>query len=396
MSKPTVLIVHNRYRIPGGEDTVAENEKELLESNGHKVVSYIRDNNETDEMNLFQKMDAARSFVYSNKTYREIKSIIERESVDIVQVHNTMSFITPSVYYAATDMGIPVIQTVHNFRLFCPGALLFRNGHICEECIQDDTMKCALHHNCYRNSRWFTRLCVYTDRYHRKKGIYNKINYICLTEFNRLKLLEGMRSYVDPDKVYVKPNFVNDSFSGMKNSEDTRYGRYFLFAGRLEPEKGLALILEEWQKNGRTEKLIIAGSGSMEKQAEQIQKSNGNVIYLGQLSHNEVLKLMHGAQALLAPSEWYEGFPMNIIESFMCATPVVCRDIGNTADIVGRITPEMLITEKRSLGDILNSFDKSRYSRKCREAYEIYYTPEVNYKKFIEIIQNVTEKGKNA
>jgi glycosyltransferase involved in cell wall biosynthesis len=210
-SKPKILIVHNYYQIPGGEDTVVANEKKLLEDHGHEVVFYSRNNSELKEMSKFQKLFLPFTTVFSMRTYREVKKVIKQQNIDVVHVHNTLNLISPSVYYAAFACKVKVIQTVHNFRLLCPGALFYRDGQICEDCISKG-LKCAVSNNCYRGSKVQTIACVITLKIHRFLGTYRKINYICLTEFNKEKLLElnrGNRQVIDPNKVFVKPNFIS-------------------------------------------------------------------------------------------------------------------------------------------------------------------------------------------
>lgn len=174
--KHNILIVHNYYQIPGGEDTVVANEKKLLEENGHKVVLYSRNNYELKEMSTLQKVMLLFTTVFNPRTYRDIKHLIKTERIDIIHVHNTLNLISPAVYYAARAMKVPVVQTVHNFRLLCPGATFYRDGHICEDCVLKGLM-------CPVNSRLQTLACVISTKIHRMTGIYGKINYICLTEF---------------------------------------------------------------------------------------------------------------------------------------------------------------------------------------------------------------------
>lgn len=150
--KLNILLVHNYYKVPGGEDTVVANEKELLESYGHKVRLYARSNQELEKFSFVQKLLLPFSSIFSLKTYREVKKLIREEKIDIVHVHNTLSLISPSVYYAAFCCHVPVVQTIHNFRMLCPAAILLRNGKICEECIEEG-LKCAVQHGCYRNSK---------------------------------------------------------------------------------------------------------------------------------------------------------------------------------------------------------------------------------------------------
>ena len=207
--KQKILIVHNYYQIPGGEDTVVTNEKKLLEDNGHEVILYTRDNNEIKKMNFFRKLLLPFTSIYNPRTAKDIKKIIKENGIDIVHVHNTLHLISPSVYYAAVKCGVPVIQTIHNFRFLCPGAMLYRNGNICEDCINKG-LRCAIRHGCYRNSRPQTFILVLSALIHRATGIYRKVNFICLTEFNKQMLLRINRKkqIIQPSKVFVKPNFT--------------------------------------------------------------------------------------------------------------------------------------------------------------------------------------------
>lgn len=210
-NKQTVLIVHNYYQIPGGEDIVVDNEKKLLEEHGHKVFLYTRHNIELKTMGKFKKLFLPFTTIFNIKTYKDIRNIIIEKNIDIIHVHNTFNLISPSVYYAALSLKRPVIQTVHNFRLLCPGATFYRNGHICEDCLNKG-LKCSLKHKCYRNNLWQTLICVINIKLHRMTGIYRKLNYICLTKFNRDKLLDlnrkEQKTIFNPSKIYIKPNFV--------------------------------------------------------------------------------------------------------------------------------------------------------------------------------------------
>ena len=238
--KLVILQVHNFYQLPGGEDTVIENERLLLESQGHRVVRYFRDNKELKDFSVFRKLLLPVTTIFNPKTYREVRRLIRAEHIDIVHVHNTLNLISPSVYYAALAEGVPVVQTVHNFRLLCPGATFYRDGHICEDCLTHG-LGCAVKHSCYRGSKLQTLACVISTKIHRMTGIYGKLNYICLTEFNREKLLKLKQ--IRPERVFVKPNFVE------KSGNDPRFdGRktQLLYVGRLEKIKGTDLLLKAW------------------------------------------------------------------------------------------------------------------------------------------------------
>jgi len=329
-NKQSVLMVHNYYQIPGGEDTVVANEKKMLEEHGHKVVLYTRNNAELKTMNLLQKMLLPFTTIFNPKTYREIKKIIKKEKIDIVHVHNTLNLVSPSVYYAAKAMKVPVVQTIHNFRLLCPGATFYRDGHICEDCVSKGLM-CAVKHKCYRGSRLQTLACVISTKIHRMTGIYGKINYICLTEFNKKKLLELKQ--IKEEQVFVKPNFV-ESIGGFIPEEER--DNQFIFAGRLDKLKGIDLLLKAWKEMGEdAPKLIVCGTGPMEECCKEYVTDNKlNVEMKGFVPNEETRKLIARSRAMILPTQWYEGFPMSIVEAFSVGTPVLCSDLGNAGSVV--------------------------------------------------------------
>lgn len=212
--KQNVLIVHNQYQVPGGEDMVVSNEIKLLEGYGHKVITYYRYNSELEIMPFYNKIFLPLALIFNPRTYFQVKKIIICEKIDIVHVHNTLSLISPSVYYAAFSCGIPVVQTIHNFRLLCPQATLYRDGQICEDCLTIG-LRSAVKHSCYRKSRLQTLACVVNTKIHRRLGTYYKLNYICLTQFNKDKLLllnhNKKKLVINPDRVFIKPNFTFSS-----------------------------------------------------------------------------------------------------------------------------------------------------------------------------------------
>lgn len=377
--KPTVLQVHNLYQIPGGEDTVADCERNLLEAHGHRVVRYFRDNKELKRLSAFEKLLLPVTAVFSFRTYREVRRLIRAEQIDLVHVHNTLSLISPSVYYAALAEGVPVVQTVHNFRLLCPGATFYRDGHICEDCLSGG-LGCAVKHRCYRGSRLQTLVCVITTKIHRMTGIYGKLSYICLTEFNREKLLHLKQ--VRPERVYIKPNFVENCPEPIL-PEESRLNQ-IVYAGRLEKLKGVDVLLESWRLLGEdAPRLILCGTGPLEDWCRDYIRENGirNVQMRGFTPNAEVRRLMAQSRALILPTQCYEGFPMTILEAFSVGTPVLCSDLGNAGSIVregvtGRKfkpdSPEDLARVVRTLGGMCENACAEYLRTYCAERnYEI-------------------------
>ncbi len=329
--KQNILIVHNYYQIPGGEDTVVDNERNLLEDNGHKVILCSRNNSELKTMSKIQELFLPFTTVFNPKTYREVKRTIKEQHIDIVHVHNTLNLISPSVYYAAFFCKIPVVQTIHNFRLLCPGATFYRDGHICEDCVEHG-LGCAVKHSCYRGSKLQTLMCVITIKIHRMLGAYGRLNYICLTEFNKQKLLQLKQ--IKSERVFVKPNFVdcNEEIIPYENRENQ-----FIYAGRLDELKGIKILFEAWKQMGNNApKLLACGTGSMEDWCKEFLQSNPdcNIEMKGFVSNTEAKKLIASSRALILPTQWYEGFPVTIAEAYSVGTPIVGSDIGNVGDLI--------------------------------------------------------------
>lgn len=373
--KQNILIVHNYYQIPGGEDTVVANEKKMLEKHGHKVILYSRNNVELKQMSTFQKALLPITTVFNPRTYRDIKKLIRDEKIEVVHVHNTLNLVSPAVYYAARHMKVPVVQTIHNFRLLCPGATFYREGHICEDCVEYG-LKCAVKHSCYRESKIQTLACVLSTAFHRMTGIYGKINYICLTDFNKKKLL-GLKQ-IKPERVFVKPNFVEckNEFIPEKDRKNQ-----FVFAGRLDKLKGIDLLFEAWKRMGaHAPKLIVCGTGPMEDWCKSfIRENDVNIEMRGFVPNDEALKIIANSKALVLPTQWYEGFPMSIVEAFSVGTPVICSDLGNAGSVVeeginGRKFKNENISE---LVEIVNNQDVA--AKMVYEKYKEKYTEDINY-----------------
>ena len=388
MTKQKILIVHNYYQIPGGEDTVVANEKKMLEEHGHEVVLYTRHNSELKMLPKFKKVFLPFTTIFNIKTYRDIKKIIRNEHIDIVHVHNTLNLISPSIYYAARKYKVPVVQTVHNFRLLCPGATFYRDGHICEECVNKG-LGCAVKHRCYRGSKLQTLACVISTRFHRFTGIYKKINYICLTEFNQQKimLLKGVSS----ENTFVKPNFVESRKEPLPLEKRKQS---FVFAGRIDKLKGIDILLKAWKIMGNdAPRLIICGTGPMEEWCrEYITSNNLNAEMKGFIQNSEALDIIAVSRALILPTQWYEGFPMSIVEAFSTGTPVICSDLGNAGSLITEgkngvkfmpDSPEELVEAVRRL-DQYNDIYHSAYSIYCKN-----YTEEQNYTTLMKIYDHL-------
>lgn len=400
----TVLIIHNEYRIAGGEDTVAANEEKLLAEHGHRVIVYKRSNKELDNYTGIKKLLLPFTSVFSLRSYREVKKLIEDNYVDVVHVHNTLTLVSPSVYYAAFRCNVPVVQTMHNFRLLCPGGSFFMedegNGHICEQCVSKG-LSCAVRNSCYRHSKAQTIVSAAVLKIHRMLGTYKKINFICLTEFNRYKLLmlnNGRKKIINPARVYVKPNFTYDLAETMGKLSDTHgsiSGRYYVYVGRLEKLKGTELLVDAFAKLP-DRKLVIMGNGPLEETLKKRIADNGykNIVMAGRVTGEDYVKFLGGAQAVISSSQCYETFGMSIAESYSLSVPAIAGDIGNIGDIVKEgvtgihfqyDSPDALIGAVKRF----ETMNRDGLAANARRYYEDNLTPQSNYSRLKEIYDDI-------
>lgn len=392
--KLRILQVHNAYQIPGGEDVVVANEKKLLEMNGNEVFSYSRNNDELKTMNAFQKLLIPFTAVYSFKTYREVKKLIRENKIDIVHVHNTLMVVSPSVFYAAFHCHVPVVQTLHNFRMLCPAGSYFRGDRICEEC-SEKGLQCSLKYGCYRGSKAQTFVSAAILKIHRMLGTYRKVNFICLTEFNREKLSrlnEGGKQIVDMKKVYIKPNFTfQEGISG----EVQEAGDYFLVVGRVEALKGIDVVVKAFEKIP-DQKLIVAGDGPMMAEMKAYIKDHNmsNVKFAGYLGKAKVQEKYRGAKAVIMASQCYEAFAMTIAEAYSNAVPVIAGNVGNLANMVEEgVTGIKFIYDSPDdlAAKILkyNTMDIAKMKQNAKTFYEKRLKPEDNYRILEEIYHKI-------
>ena len=386
-NKQKILLVHNYYKIPGGEDTVVRNEKYLLEQHGHEVLLYTRSNQEMESFSVWQKLLLPFTTLFSLRTYREIKRLIKEEKPDIVHVHNTLSLISPSVYYAAFACRVPVVQTIHNFRLLCPAATLVRDKKICEDCLEQG-LGCAIRHRCYRNSRLQTLVSVCVLKLHRMLGTYSRLFYIFLTDFNKEKFLQEnaeCRTHIKRERVYVKSNFV-----WTPQLDKIQKKKQYIYVGRLDALKGIHVLLKAWETI-TDKKLLICGSGPEEAWVKQYIKENQmiQVKMMGQLPHEEVLKLLAESTALVMPTQWYEGQPMVILESYAVGTPVLASSIGNSGSMVlpGKTGFCFKPDSPQALIGALEQLEKTKHWD-IQTIYNQFYTSEKNY----EILKHIYDE----
>ncbi|MCI6176604.1 glycosyltransferase family 4 protein [bacterium] len=326
-----ILLVHCRYRLPGGEDAVFEAERAMLQAHGHEVITYERSNAEGGAL---QKLLLPFRAVFSFKTLRQVRALIRRHHIDVVHVHNTLLVISPSVFWACFREGVSVVQTLHNFRLFCPNGILLRDGAVCEDCPRHG-LGCAVRHRCYRGSRAQSLVCAAVYAVHRWLGTYRRVNLIALTPFNRERLLafneQTRRPVLDPDRLFLKPNGIADP--GISPRPWRERENQIVFAGRLEELKGLRTAVEAWKLLGPdAPRLIVAGDGPLANWVRE--NAPATITLAGRVSHGALLDLLAASKAALCPSLCYEGQPLVPIEAHAVGTPVLASNLGNVGGAV--------------------------------------------------------------
>jgi glycosyltransferase involved in cell wall biosynthesis len=320
-----ILIAHNYYRYPGGEDHCFAEEAELLRSHGHIVDLFMLHNNEIDDLSRFR---LASKTIWNSNVYAEIIKLLGTNSYDVVHVHNTLPLISPAIFYAARKMGVPSVQTLHNFRLLCANACFFRDGSICERCSSELIPYSGILFKCYRDSRVQTAGVTAMTSIHRVLGTWSSVvdAYIVLTEFARNKFVA---SGLNPLKIHIKPNFIDQM-----PEPGTGRGGYALFVGRLSQEKGIVTMLEAFKNSHSSLPLKIIGDGPLNDVVREIANQDNTIEWLGYRDKEEVRRLMQNAAVLVFPSECFESFGRVAIEAMSVGTPVIASNLGALREVV--------------------------------------------------------------
>jgi glycosyltransferase involved in cell wall biosynthesis len=368
--KRRVLIVHNVYRQHGGEDGVVAAERSLLQSHGHAVELFRRHN---DELLQISRWRAALDTVWSSSSSRALAETIQRFCPDVVHFHNTFPLISPAAYWVVRAAGLPVVQTLHNFRLHCPQACYLRAGRVCEDCLGHLPWRSVLH-GCYRASRTQSAVSCGMLTLHRWLGSYrDKVTrYIALSEFCRDKFIAGG---LPAGRIAVKPNFVDWP------APLSRLRQGFLFVGRLAPEKGVALLVDAWKRQPGGS-LRVVGSGPLSGLLDQVTGLSA----MGALSAEEVRLQMEQSLALILPSIWYENFPLTLVEAFASGLPVIASRLGSLAELLQDQVTGLLFDP----GDVADLARKIQWAalhpqqmalmgRNARARYQAEFCAERNY-----------------
>lgn len=323
-----ILIVHNRYRVgnPAGEDNAYEQERDMLEHLGIRVITYERSNDEVGARDLRGVVRTLAGMTYSNRTYKDLAEIARVHRPSVAHFHNTFPLISSSGYLACNRAGIPVVQTLHNYRLLCPAATFYRDGSPCEACSPKSFVP-AIKHGCYRSTVGSVAVARMLTTNWRRKIYLDKVDqYIALTNFAARKFASAG---IPPESISIKPNFVR-----MTTAEGAGDGGYAAFVGKFVPEKGVRTLLEAWRGIPQIP-LKMIGTGPLDAELREFAAAHKlNVHFEGMLGRQSVIERVRAAAFVVVPSEWYEGFPLVIVEAYACGTPVLASDIGGLTELI--------------------------------------------------------------
>lgn len=387
-----ILQVHNYYKQRGGEASVIEMERTLLEKNGHVVILFCKDS--ALESGSLVALKTAWKMPYSQTVFEELSKILMTDQPDIVHVHNTFPLITPSVFYACKKLGIPVVYTLHNYRLIYPNALLMHNGEIDLRTINNSAYS-VVKDKVYQNSLMKTYAVSRLIEFHKKNSTwYTQVDkFICLTDFAK-------RIFMDwglPENLLaVKPNFVQDPYRKFPDLNPDFKREGFLFVGRISKEKGVEDLIRTWINYDLEIPLNIIGDGELKNNLQEISKKNKYINWIGYQNKENVYLWLTKVKALILPSIWFEGFPMTLAEAMAAGTPSIVSNIGSQHTIIkdGISGLHFNVSDQKDLMEKVISLDENpeqvtKLSEGARSIYLNQFTEQVNYGQLLNIYKSV-------
>lgn len=388
-----VLVAHNAYQVPGGEDSVFRSECRLLKDFGDEVETFEKNNAQLNELSFGARVKSTLSISWSDESYREFRSKIRAFKPDIVHVHNVFYLLTPSVYYACRDEGIPVVQSQHNFRLQCVNGLMFRDNEVCELCMEKNRWQ-GVAHKCFQGSRVKTAVLSNAIRAHWKKGTWQHLvnAYILASEFGKSKLAAAG---IDADRIFVKPQLLYPDVSPGSGKERV----HALYAGRLSAEKGVEVLIRAWA-GIKDVPLKIIGKGPLLDKVKAKAEHLDNVEVCGFLTDEQLEDHMQRAKFLVIPSLCYENFPRIAAESTAHGIPIIASRRGSLPEVVDDHNTGLLFEpgNAEDLAEKVNAIkgDPARLAAmgaQARNRYQDLYSPSKNYERLKFIYEKAIENS---
>ncbi|HZU33785.1 MAG TPA: glycosyltransferase family 4 protein [Candidatus Angelobacter sp.] len=386
-----ILMLHNHYLVSGGEDQATSAEVDLLRKHGHEVELLEQDNHRVEQLG---KVQTALRTVWSSESYRWINNKLKKDKFDVMHVQNFFPLWSPSIYYAAARNKVPVVQTLHNYRLMCVNSLFYRDGHACEDCLGALLPWRGVLHRCYRDSRAASAVVAAMVGTHKLIRTWTKHvhAYVTVSEFAREKFIAD--GGLPEGRIFVRPNFIDPA-----PLVGSGGGGYAIYVGRLSMEKGIETMLQAWSTGQNVLPLKIVGDGPLREKVIAASTATPVIEYLGSRTFSEVLELMRHAEFLVFPSEVYETMGRTIMEAFAVGTPAVVSAMGAHGSAVTEGENGFLF----SPGDIADLRNRIEWCSanlqhlrsmraNARAEYEAKYSGAMNARKLLEIYRIAQEQ----
>ncbi|MGD0606736.1 MAG: glycosyltransferase [Streptosporangiaceae bacterium] len=376
-----ILLVHNRYRsgAPSGENRVVDQEGEALEALGHEVMRFGRSSDEIEQWSLAKKASLPARTIWSRETGRDLKAMLRGHRPDVVHVHNTFPLLGAAVLYACRDAQVPVVATIHNYKLACANGTFFRRGAVCHDCADGLPVRAVLH-GCYRGSRAATAPVALGMSLHRQAWRSLISAYIFISAAQR-DLLRGVD--FAPDRVFVRHNLIP-----RRSRPRTEQTPTVVYAGRLDEAKGVRLLMAGWdgyrKKSGEPAlNLIIAGWGPLGDEVAAWASARPSVDMTGIVSSDRCAELISRARAVLLPSAWEETFGLVAVEAMAAGVPPIAAGHGSFTELITPGVDGVLFTPGDPDALALAIADAERnpaqygvYGDQARKTYEQRFDPD--------------------
>ena len=388
-----ILQIHNRYRssAPSGENRVVDNEAAALREQGHTVMRFERFSDDISGWKAPKKALLPAKIVWSGESYKSLGRAIRDDRPDVVHVHNTFPLLSPSVLQACWNERVPVVATLHNYRLMCPTGDLFREGAVCHDCVGRTPVPGVLH-GCYQGSRLAT-VPLAVSAVANRRGWRGRVSaYVCISQSQRDILLPlGL----PVDRTFVKHNLV----PAKPPAAQAETAKTVVFTGRITEAKGISVLMEAWDVYSRSSvdsslRLVIAGGGPLEEEVAAWAQVRENVDFLGILSPADCQALLSTASAAVVPSVWEETFGLVVVEAMAAGVPVIAAAHGSFPELMvegeeGTLFPP---GDVAALANVFRDVDEqpelyARYGLSARKAYEARFEPEGNVNQLLSIYE---------
>jgi glycosyltransferase involved in cell wall biosynthesis len=385
-----IVVAHSRYRsaAPSGENRVVDQEAAALAGLGHEVELFERRSDDIAGWPAARKATLPAAVVWNGGVRRDLRAVLRSRRPDVVHVHNTFPLLSASVLHACRDAGVPVVATIHNYKLACASGDFFRDGAVCHDCAHGLPVG-ALRHGCYRDSRAATAPVALAAAAHRRAWQTLVSAYACISASQR-DLLRGVG--LPANRVFVRHNMIPAGPVAYAVSRPE-----VMYAGRLDAAKGVPVLLAGWDRylaSGGSPglSLVIAGSGPLEPEVRTWAATRPSVRVVGQLDPDACAAAMAAARAVVLPSAWEETFGLAAVEAMALGVAPVAAAHGAFPELITDGVDGVLFRpgDPAALAEVLRLADANRgefeeYGAQARKTYEQRFDPAESLQKLLEI-----------